>query len=127
MSAYAEADHWHLVTYGLTELFAKESDEPEISGFGYELTMRVPRTGEDGPPDWPFELLAKFAGAARTGHDFAVGHRLQANGSFEFYELVGITPDELAEMQASSSTAAVVDRLAASNPLLITDPTRQGR
>jgi Suppressor of fused protein (SUFU) len=154
VSAYPEADHWHFVSYGLTELFAKESDVADISGFGYELTMRVPRGGEDAPPDWPFELLAKVASAARAGHDFAVGHRLQVgqpitgepgcameavafvsdpslpiwtsspNGDFEFYELVGITPDELAEMQASS-TADVANRLSESNPLLVTDPARR--
>lgn len=154
ISAYAEPDHWHFVTYGLIELFSKESDVAEISGFGYELTMRVPRGAEDSPPDWTFALLANVAAAARAGNDFAAGHRLQVggpitgdagcvmeavafvsdpslpvwtlspNGSFEFYELVGITPGELAEMQASS-TAAVVARLAESNPLLITDPTRR--
>jgi suppressor of fused len=153
VSAYAELDHWHFVTYGLTELFAKESEVAEISGFGYELTMRVSRAGEDAPPGWPFELLAKVAGAAWAGNDFAMGHRLQVggpitgdpgctmdavafvsdpslpvwtpspNGSFEFYELVGITPSELAEMRASSN-AEVVGRLAESNPLLITDPAR---
>jgi hypothetical protein len=46
------------------------------------------------------------------------------HGSFEFSELVGITPTELAEMQASS-TAEVLGRLAESNPLLITDPARR--
>jgi Suppressor of fused protein (SUFU) len=152
VSAYAAADHWHLVTYGLTELFAKQSELPEISGLGDELTMRVPRV-EGSPPQWPYGLLAKVAQAAWEGHDFSVGHRLQVggpitgepgcaieavafvsdpslptwtkspNGSFEFYELVGITPAELAEMQASS-TAAVVERLAETNPLLITDPSR---
>jgi hypothetical protein len=154
VSAYAAVGHWHVVTYGLTELFAKESDVAEISGFGYELTMRVPRVGQDPPPEWGFELLANVAAAARAGNDFAVGDRLRIggpitgesdcvmeavafvsdpslpvwtssdNGSFEFYQLVGITPNELAEMQ-KSSTAAVVGRLAESNPLLITDPTRR--
>ena len=79
-SAYPEADHWHFVTYGLTELFGKESDIAEISGFGYELTMRVRRDGEEQPPDWPFALLAKVAAAARAGHEFSVGHRLQVGG-----------------------------------------------
>ena len=153
ISAYAAPDHWHFVTYGLTELFSKESDAAEISGFGYELTMRVARAGEDAPPDWPFQLLAGVAAAARSGSDFGNGHRLQVggpitgaagcameavafvsdpslptwtdspHGSFEFYALVGITPEELAEMKASS-TADVVGRLAETNPLLITDPDR---
>ena len=38
-------------------------------------------------------------------------------------QAVGITDAELSEMQASS-TATVLQRLAASNPLLITDPAR---
>ncbi len=154
VSAYPEADHWHFVTYGLTELFTKESDIAEISGFGYELTMRVPRADEDSPPTWPLELLASVAAAVRAGNDFAPGHRLQVggpiigepgcameavafvpdpslpawttspHGSLEFYELVGITPDELVEMQASS-TAEVTRRLAESSPRLITDPARR--
>jgi hypothetical protein len=153
VSAYAEADHWHFVTYGLTELFVKESDVTEISGFGYELTIRTPRDNGQQPPEWPFGLLANVAAAARAGHDFCVGHRLQVggaitaepgsdmeavaftsdpslpgwtlspHGSFEFYTLVGITPQELSEMQATS-TANVLERLAARNPLLITDPQR---
>ena len=44
------------------------------------------------------------------------------HGKFEFYELVGVTPGELAEMRAST-TAAVIDRLAATDPLLMTDPS----
>ena len=153
VSAYAAADHWHLVSYGLTELFAKESDLAEISGFGFELTIRVPRDGEGQPPGWAFALLASVAGAARAGHDFCVGHRLQVggpitgtpesdmeavafasdpslptwtsspHGAFEFYTLVGITPPELREMQATS-TDDVLRRLSVTNPLLITDPRR---
>ena len=82
---------------------------------------------------WPFALLTNVAAAARAGHDFCVGHRLQTggpitgepgctleavaftsdpslptwtespHGSFEFYTLVGITPQELSEMQATST------------------------
>src|SRR5688572_16116794 len=48
--------HWHLVTYGLTELFRKASDHPNQSGWGHELTMRIPRVG-NVPPGWPIELL----------------------------------------------------------------------
>jgi hypothetical protein len=116
--------------------------------------MRVARGAETEPPHWPFELLAKVAATARNGHDFAAGDRVQVggpitgepdcameavalvsdpslptwtdspNGSFEFYELVGVTRQELAEMQGTS-TAAVATRLAGANPLLITDPTRR--
>lgn len=33
--------HWHLITYGFSELWDKESDDPEVSGYGFELTARV--------------------------------------------------------------------------------------
>ncbi len=49
---------WHYVTYGLTELFDKTSNVPDVSGFGFELVMRVPKAeGEEMPPIWPLRLL----------------------------------------------------------------------
>lgn len=33
--------HWHFVTYGYSELYAKESEDKDVSGFGYEMTIRV--------------------------------------------------------------------------------------
>ena len=54
--------HW--VTSGLTELYPKESEILERSGWGYELTMRAPADA-----DWPRELLrglANWADASRT-------------------------------------------------------------
>src|SRR3954447_25848966 len=35
--------HWHYATYGFSELYEKESDDPEYSGFGFELTFRLAR------------------------------------------------------------------------------------
>ena len=37
--------HWHYVTFGFSELYAKESDLAEVSGFGFELTFRLERGG----------------------------------------------------------------------------------
>src|SRR3712207_6048111 len=50
VSAYAAdepAPHWHWVTFGLTELYSKVGDDPDWSGWGFELTMRVPRGPDD--------------------------------------------------------------------------------
>ena len=33
--------HWHYITYGLTELYQKESDYAEESGYGFELSFRL--------------------------------------------------------------------------------------
>lgn len=49
---------WHLVTYGLSELFDKVSDDPRLSGFGYEFTLKIPRSpGEQRPPAWALRML----------------------------------------------------------------------
>ncbi len=73
---------FHLVTYGLTELFDKESDDADTSGFGFELTMRVVADeGLDTPPMWAMNFLHNLAKyVARTGIRFGVGHHMHANG-----------------------------------------------
>ncbi len=38
--------HWHYVTYGFTELYEKKSEDPEVSGYGFELTFRLKRGKE---------------------------------------------------------------------------------
>ncbi|MFG1643081.1 suppressor of fused domain protein [Amycolatopsis sp. NPDC049252] len=80
LSAYRDAGHWLLVTFGLTELFTKESDDTGISGWGFELTMRVP--AGDGPPaPWSLNLLRQLGGYVfSTGRVFEPGHRLNPGG-----------------------------------------------
>ena len=34
-------DHWHFVTYGLSELFDKSSADPEVSGFGFASGFHI--------------------------------------------------------------------------------------
>lgn len=45
ISAYLgqEPFHWHFVTYGMTELYEKDSDNPDQSGWGFEFTFRLAR------------------------------------------------------------------------------------
>ncbi|HET9171749.1 MAG TPA: suppressor of fused domain protein [Actinospica sp.] len=81
-SAYRAADHWHYVTYGLTELWDKSADaDPEISGWGYEFTLRVRlRDGEDAPPQWPFTLLEELAKTTNQGGAvYEAGHCIDVN------------------------------------------------
>jgi suppressor of fused-like protein len=151
ISAYPSGDHWLLVTYGLTELYTKESENPEYSGWGYELTIRA-TSRTDAPPEWAFALLEAVARITQnSGTVFASTHRLDvrspidggrsqltavafvldealgtidtAHGRVEFLQLVGVTDRELMEMKATS-TDDVLARLAATNPFLVTDPDR---
>lgn len=41
ISIYDGGDFWHFVTYGLTELYEKESEDTEYSGYGYEMTFKL--------------------------------------------------------------------------------------
>ena len=150
ISAYAAEDRWHFVTYGLTELYEKESDDPDVSGWGYELTLLAPRADE--PPAWAFQLLLAVATQTDEGTLFDVGHRLDTGhdiaggdgpltavafceerlvtpsafpfGRYKLLQLVGITAAELADMKASS-TQQGLDRLRDRDPLLRTDPDRR--
>lgn len=41
ISIYDGGDYWHFVTYGLSELYEKESENKEISGYGMEFTLKL--------------------------------------------------------------------------------------
>lgn len=41
ISVYDGGEYWHFVTYGFSELYEKESDDPEYSGYGMEFTMKL--------------------------------------------------------------------------------------
>lgn len=77
--------HWHYVTFGFSELFAKQSDDPAVSGFGFELTFRLAAppgaSAADTPPSWPMNLLQNLARYVfETGNVLEQGHHLDANG-----------------------------------------------
>lgn len=154
-SAYAADGHWHYITYGLTELWDKdEGTDPAVSGWGFELTMRVIRQSGDGePPTWPFNLLGQVAKFVRN-QDVLVeeGHRMDTRNSItgspdSRLTVLAFTADpqlpaiatpngrvfflQLVGVTADelaqmkqSSTTEILRELSAGNPLLITYPGR---
>ncbi|WP_246019646.1 suppressor of fused domain protein [Bacilliculturomica massiliensis] len=46
ISVYDGGDFWHFVTYGFSELYDKESEDPERSGYGFELTVKLKKSPE---------------------------------------------------------------------------------
>ena len=41
ISIYDGGDFYHFVTFGLTELYEKQSRNTELSGYGYEMTLKL--------------------------------------------------------------------------------------
>lgn len=145
--------HWHYITYGFTELYEKESDDEDVSGYGFELTFRL-KKNEDEPPKWPVNLLQNIARYVfQTGNVFAPGHHMNANGPIqlgydtditalafisdpelpaiqtengdvEFIEMVGITDDEM-EAVMCWDCRKLIDVFGAFIPLGITDLDRK--
>ena len=45
ISIYDGGDYFHFVSYGLSELYEKESKDPEWSGYGFEFTLKLKKAG----------------------------------------------------------------------------------
>jgi len=73
--------HWHFVTAGLTELDEKASNDPHLSGFGFEFSLRVRRDAEEEhPPNWAANFLENIAKYVfDTGNPFGDGHTMNLN------------------------------------------------
>jgi hypothetical protein len=74
--------HWHFVTYGFSELYAKKSDNPDVSGWGFELTFRLVRDeGETEPPAFAINFLMNLGRYVRRSRNpFDAGHYMDLNG-----------------------------------------------
>nr|BFE64753.1 hypothetical protein GCM10020063_092790 [Dactylosporangium thailandense] len=146
--------HWHAVSYGMSELYGKQSDNPDESGWGFEFTFRIARDrDETEPPIWAANFLQNLARYVfRTGNWFEPNDHMDLNGpialdretliravvftedpelgaidspngAVQFLQVVGITADEYAAIQAWS-VLDFLDLLARRIPLLITDLAR---
>jgi hypothetical protein len=83
VSAFAAENHWHYVTYGLTQLTEQTGSfpaQPGMSGFGFELTFRLRRESQ-APPVWPVEMLQRLARYVfRSSNPLRPGDHMALNG-----------------------------------------------
>jgi hypothetical protein len=147
VNIYDGDTYWHYVSFGLSDLFMKES-KGQWSGFGYELTFRIARMdGQPEPPLWPVGVMVNLARAQYGGSDFAAGHTIKtgsldgraacnltallvvedpaftlqdtAYGKLVFLQLVGVEA-ETRERALQLGWKPVFEELRARNPGLIT-------
>lgn len=148
--------HWHYITYGYTELYEKQTDEPEVSGFGFEMTFRLKKGEESSAPVWPINLLKNLANYVfSSGNAFDTGHHINCNGpialdeetdltalfftedkelppmktmngAMKFLQAVAITNDEMEALMCWNGEK-FVGLMEKENPLLITDLQRTSK
>jgi len=85
ISIYARDEpvpHWHLISYGMSELYEKHTDNPVDSGWGFEFTLRaVRRSDASGPPAWAVMLIQQLSAyVLATGEWFAPGQTMRPGG-----------------------------------------------
>jgi suppressor of fused-like protein len=112
VAAYDRDAFWHFVTFGFSELAEKENDNPDVSGFGFELSFRLRKVGESkSPPTWAVVFLQTLARYVfRNSAPFEHAHYINWGGA-----ITDKVPTEL-------SALAFAD-----DPELGTVPTPNGR
>ena len=131
--------HLHIVTYGMSELYAnEEAFGKEWSGWGYEMTLRLPPCGEEDFM-WAIDMLANLARYTYTSQRFLEplqyisggGYPIKqesdtkltgllvvtdpelpgkdtVHGRLDFIQVVGITQQELDTVMADKSKAQIL-------------------
>jgi Suppressor of fused protein (SUFU) len=138
----APVPHWHLITYGMSDLYAK--------GDGFELTLRALRRPDASqPPAWAVMLLQQLAIYVRaTGTVFEPGQTLKpaeltlgdqptrltalvftvdpelgVRGDLMFLQIAALTDAEY-EAARHGNGSAVLDMIEPTVPLHVIDPAR---
>lgn len=66
VSIYDSGDSWHFVSYGLTELGTKKSQNKEISGYGMEFTFRLKKGCYEDEEEEIKNIVVKLQNFARN-------------------------------------------------------------
>lgn len=92
ISIYNGGEYFHFVTYGLSELYEKQNGNPDRSGYGFELTLKLKKEGLENPAlevRHMCSLLQMVAGiTVNNGHQFLPGQFL-ATGQQKGFDVAG--------------------------------------
>lgn len=142
--------HWVVVSRGFTELGEKVEEDPEVSGWGFELTCRLPARTEEPDFGWilgwmqsisvqlsekvstlePYQHLPVWRprsedelAAVVVVDDAELRPTRSQNGYFTFLQMVGITAGEHQALD-DWDARGVVNLIRQRDPLLLTDARR---
>jgi suppressor of fused-like protein len=143
--------HWLLVSRGFTELDEKVEEDPDVSGWGFELTCRVPARTDEADFGWVLDWMQGIADyLVKSGTFLAPFHNMpvmeprnpddlcallfvedvtlrstrSANGEIQFLQMVGLTRGEHDALKRWDGRA-FVELVRQRNPLLVTDAERK--
>lgn len=146
----APVPHWLVVSRGFTELGPKVEDDPEVSGWGFELTCRLPARSEEPDFGWivnwmenvsayltsqvtvlePYHHIPMWEASSDDElaalvfiEESALEPTRSENGSVAFLQMVGLTNGEYDALQAwdPRSLVALIQQR---DPLLLMDAAR---
>jgi hypothetical protein len=142
--------HWVVVSRGFSELGEKTGDDPEVSGWGFELTCRLPARSEEPDFGWVVSWMENVAqhlneqvSVIDTCHHMPMWQTADEdelaavvfveepvieptrsrNGNVTFLQMVGLTNGEYEALQAWDP-ASLIELVRARDPLLLTDAAR---
>jgi hypothetical protein len=144
ISIYAHPEgHWHYVGFGMSEREEKQTPDPAVSGWGFELTFRLRGRGSAAEaPGWPVRLLNDIARYVfQTRKPLAHGHFIErdgdpharfwgvvadpvlqpvmtVNGRFAWLQLVALSEPDLRRLQGDDYQQFLAE-YAARNPLFV--------
>ncbi|OJY17992.1 MAG: hypothetical protein BGO98_10000 [Myxococcales bacterium 68-20] len=148
--ASAPVPHWLVVSRGFTELDEKVEDDPELSGWGFEITCRLPVRATKRDLAWALGRMQGVAdhladavsflesyhhmpAPAATAKDDIAGlvfvedselpTTRSRNGVFAFFQMIGLTTAEY-EALGAWDCRGLVDLVRERDPLFLLESTR---
>ena len=115
ISVYDAGNFYHFITFGFSEIYEKETENKEISGFGFELTFKLKKN-----PNINENELKNFAGVLQT----LARYVFNSKQIFKPYEYIATGQTEGMDSQQKSK---IVGFVTIEDPQLKTINTPNGR
>ena len=134
ISVYRGNGYYHFVTYGFSELYEKEFDNKEYSGFGFELTFKlkmnekqINNTKDDDAEDNEIQTAVKFlqqlakysfeSGAVFNPYEYIWTKQKEGIDNEQKSKITGFItiPDEAGEINTPNGKVIFVELLGATD------------